>query len=98
MAVFGRVRPTCTAIKPSNGWGALELTARYSMLDLDSGKSLAVASDYNRQVRSGADVISRIDQASRPGGLERLRDQAVTTINVLLRRLCRQTSVAQESQ
>jgi phosphate-selective porin OprO/OprP len=37
MAVLGRVHPRCTAIAPSNGWGAFEVTARYSMLDLDSG-------------------------------------------------------------
>ena len=72
-------------------------TVVLKLLDLDTGDIVAVASDYNRQVRSGADVISRIDAATRPGGLRRLRDQVVTTINVLLRRLHDQASIAPEA-
>ena len=71
-------------------------TVVLKLLDLDTGSTVAVASDYNRQVRSGADVISRIDAATRPGGLARLRDQAVTTINVLLRRVLGQNDTAPE--
>jgi len=63
-------------------------TVVQNLLDLDTGKVLAVASDYNRQMSSGADVISRIDCASRPGGIDRLREQAVATINALLHSLC----------
>jgi phosphate-selective porin OprO/OprP len=38
MGVFGRVNPKCGILSPCNpGWGALELAARYSILDLDSG-------------------------------------------------------------
>ena len=71
-------------------------TVALKLVDLLSGQSMGLASDYNRQVRSGADVISRIDVASRTGGLARLRDQALTTINVLLRRLCQQASISHE--
>ena len=67
-------------------------TVVLKLIDLVTGKTLGVASDYNRQVRSGADVVSRIDFATaKPGNLESLQTQAVTTINVLLRRLCQQT-------
>jgi len=68
-------------------------TVALKLLDLDTGDTVAVASDYNRQVRSGADVISRIDATGRPGGLARLRDQALTTLNVLLRRVQDQASI-----
>jgi phosphate-selective porin len=37
LGVFGRVRPKRPAIAPSVGAGALELTARYSFIDLDDG-------------------------------------------------------------
>ena len=56
-------------------------TVVLKLIDLATGKALALASDYNRQLRSGADVISRIDQTTQPAGLDRLRNQAVTTIN-----------------
>jgi len=69
-------------------------TVAVQLLDLDEGRTLAVASDYNRQVRSGADVVTRIDQAGRPGGLDRLRDQALTTLRVLLRRVCAQADLS----
>ena len=72
-------------------------TVVVKLLDLQNGKTVAVASDYNRQIRSGADVISRIDVASRKGGLEKLREQVVTTINVLLRRVCQQVDVSQQT-
>lgn len=36
--VFGRVRPRCTVFCPAKrGWGAFEVAARYSVLDLDEG-------------------------------------------------------------
>ncbi|MDF1701137.1 MAG: porin [Planctomycetota bacterium] len=36
--VFGRVKPRCTIFCPAKrGWGAFEVAARYSVLDLDSG-------------------------------------------------------------
>ncbi|MCX7005117.1 MAG: 2Fe-2S iron-sulfur cluster-binding protein, partial [bacterium] len=40
-----------------------------SLLDLESGQVLAVASGLNRQRRFGADVISRINHALQAGGL-----------------------------
>ncbi|MDR0630128.1 MAG: ASKHA domain-containing protein [Treponema sp.] len=47
------------------------------MADLLSGEILTTGSAGNGQIRYGADVISRIIESTRPGGLERLRS-AVT--------------------
>ena len=47
------------------------------MVDLLSGEILTMGSAGNGQIRYGADVISRIIESARPGGLERLRS-AVT--------------------
>ncbi|MDR1318704.1 MAG: ASKHA domain-containing protein [Treponema sp.] len=47
------------------------------MVDLSSGEILTMGSAGNGQIRYGADVISRIIESARPGGLERLRS-AVT--------------------
>ena len=43
------------------------------MVDLLSGEILTMGSAGNGQIRYGADVISRIIESGRPGGLERLR-------------------------
>jgi uncharacterized 2Fe-2S/4Fe-4S cluster protein (DUF4445 family) len=43
------------------------------LVDLLSGEILAMGSAGNGQIRYGADVITRIIESSRPGGLERLR-------------------------
>jgi uncharacterized 2Fe-2S/4Fe-4S cluster protein (DUF4445 family) len=43
------------------------------LLDLTTGEILASGSSGNGQIRYGADVISRIIESARPGGLERLR-------------------------
>jgi uncharacterized 2Fe-2S/4Fe-4S cluster protein (DUF4445 family) len=41
--------------------------------DLLSGEILAMGSEGNGQIRYGADVINRIIESTRPGGIERLR-------------------------
>ena len=43
------------------------------MVDLLTGEILTMGSAGNGQIRYGADVISRIIESARPGGLERLR-------------------------
>jgi len=94
-----------TDIRPGHGAGgslgiACDLgtsTVVVQLLDLGTGKVLASSADYNRQVRSGADVVSRIDRAGRAGGLGLMREQALTTLAVLLRRVCEQASVASDA-
>ena len=48
-------------------------TVTAAMLDLSTGKVIAKASRGNGQIRYGADVINRIIQQGKPGGMEKLR-------------------------
>jgi uncharacterized 2Fe-2S/4Fe-4S cluster protein (DUF4445 family) len=59
-------------------------TVVLSLLDLVSGNLLSTASEYNRQMKAGDDVISRISYAEE-GGLTELKDLVVSTINLLLK-------------
>ncbi|MDR1400309.1 MAG: ASKHA domain-containing protein [Treponema sp.] len=43
------------------------------LMDIQTGEVLAAGSGGNDQIRYGADVINRIIESTRPGGLERLR-------------------------
>jgi len=64
-------------------------TVTGAMLDLETGKVLGRASAGNGQIIYGADVINRIIQQSKPGGVEKLQ-KAVreNTIHPLVERLC----------
>ncbi|MDR0722927.1 MAG: ASKHA domain-containing protein [Treponema sp.] len=59
------------------------------LVNLTTGDALAVGSAGNGQIRYGADVISRIIESTRPGGLERLH-KAVTDacIEPLIKQIC----------
>lgn len=75
-----------------------------ALLDLTSGKELAVASGLNPQVSFGDDVLSRIKLAAgglrqaqaatsfSRGGLERLRSAVVGAVNELTGQLCGQAA------
>jgi uncharacterized 2Fe-2S/4Fe-4S cluster protein (DUF4445 family) len=58
-------------------------TVVLSLIDLSSGKLLSTASEYNRQMKAGDDVISRISYAEE-GGLAELKDLMISTINLLV--------------
>ena len=65
------------------------------LVDPETGKLLAKASRGNGQIRYGADVINRIIQQSRPGGIERLRSAIIQeTLVPLLQKLCDQAHVS----
>ena len=51
---------------------------------LPTGAVLATESDYNAQISCGVDVISRINFAAKPAGLEELRRRVLKTINRLV--------------
>jgi uncharacterized 2Fe-2S/4Fe-4S cluster protein (DUF4445 family) len=53
------------------------------LIDLGSGAVLAHDACYNAQIERGADIISRINYASRPGGLAELRALVLETISCL---------------
>jgi len=50
---------------------------------------LGEAADYNGQISYGEDVISRIMYAQKEGGLDRLREVILSTINGIIRELLR---------
>lgn len=54
------------------------------LVSLTSGQLVDVGSTYNSQIRYGDDVINRIVYATEGGGLEELRESAVTDINSLV--------------
>jgi uncharacterized 2Fe-2S/4Fe-4S cluster protein (DUF4445 family) len=63
------------------------------LLDLNKRQTLAEASDYNAQISYGDDVISRIVYSQKPGGLEKLQECVVGTINGIVRELIAQSGV-----
>ena len=54
------------------------------ILDLNQRKVLAEASAYNGQVLHGDDVITRIVYSQKPGGLKKLQEVVVATMNLLI--------------
>ncbi|MBI4800106.1 MAG: DUF4445 domain-containing protein [Desulfarculus sp.] len=63
------------------------------IIDLNSGQVLGTEGDFNAQISFGEDVISRIVHAAKPGGLKRLQEAAVNSINGVLKTLARHTGV-----
>jgi len=67
-----------------------------SLLDLVSGREVAIDSAMNSQVRFGDDVLSRIQFGSAPAGLEELRAEILQTVEAILGRLCEQAGVGRQ--
>jgi len=67
------------------------------LIDLSSGACLGESGDFNGQISYGEDVISRIMYAEKPGGLEKLQEIVVGTINKVLGKVISQAGVARES-
>ncbi|MCU0559828.1 MAG: ASKHA domain-containing protein [Desulfobacterales bacterium] len=63
------------------------------VIDLVSGAVLAEHAEFNGQISYGEDVITRIVYAERPGGLERIQETLVETINTILARIIRASGV-----
>ncbi|GAB4248946.1 MAG: ASKHA domain-containing protein [Thermoleophilia bacterium] len=63
------------------------------LLDLTSGRTLAQASEYNRQISYGEDVISRIVFSQKSRGRERLQQAIVDTINDILDQLVERSGI-----
>ena len=59
-------------------------TVALQIVDLNTGRVIDTAGDYNGQIECGADVISRILYAGKPERLEELRQRVVRTVNSLL--------------
>jgi uncharacterized 2Fe-2S/4Fe-4S cluster protein (DUF4445 family) len=65
---------------------------RGQLLDLGRGRVTANAIDYNNQISYGADVITRMVQCQKPGGLGQLQKAVIATINHLIQEMLKQTS------
>jgi uncharacterized 2Fe-2S/4Fe-4S cluster protein (DUF4445 family) len=63
------------------------------LLDLNRGKAIAQSIDYNGQISFGQDVITRIAYSQKPGGLKKLQQTAVTTINKIVGELLAESQV-----
>jgi len=66
------------------------------LIDLTTGECLAEAGDFNGQISYGEDVITRIMYAEKPGGLEKLQQVVVSTINSVLEKIIRRSKVDRE--
>ena len=67
------------------------------LLDLSTGREVAVAARTNPQVSYGDDVVSRISFAGEPEGLAKLHGSIVACINEILAELCSKTGAAHDS-
>jgi uncharacterized 2Fe-2S/4Fe-4S cluster protein (DUF4445 family) len=67
------------------------------LLDLNNGNILAQHVDYNAQISYGEDVISRIVFAQKPGGLQKMKDLVVSTINGIIKQLLNKHQVPLEA-
>ncbi|MBI2979543.1 MAG: DUF4445 domain-containing protein [Chloroflexi bacterium] len=63
------------------------------LLDLNRGKVIAESIEYNGQISYGADVITRIAYCQRPGGLKKLQQVVVATINEVIDTLLAKSQV-----
>jgi len=63
------------------------------LLDLNRGKVLAESIDYNGQIGYGGDVITRIAYSQKPGGLKKLQQAILDTINRIIEELLAQSQV-----
>ena len=73
-------------------WGAAidigTTTVSVWLVDLLTGQVQQQVAEYNRQIKRGEDVISRIIYAGKNGGAGEMRDLVLATINDLLQRAC----------
>jgi uncharacterized 2Fe-2S/4Fe-4S cluster protein (DUF4445 family) len=68
-------------------------TVTACLLDLATGEVLNSAAEYNGQIASGEDVISRVVFAGKGGGLQRLQAQVLETVHELLERMRKRTGI-----
>ena len=66
------------------------------LLDLNRGRVVAESMAYNGQIRHGQDVITRIAYCQKTGGLKKLQQAVVATINDIIGELQDQSKVETE--
>lgn len=63
------------------------------LIDMVSGDVLAQHGDFNGQISYGEDVISRIVYSEKPGGLEKLHDVIIKTINLVIKKIIKRAGI-----
>lgn len=63
------------------------------LLDLNRGMAIAESIAYNGQISYGEDVITRIAYCQKPGGLKKLQQVVVTTMNEIIGELLTQSRI-----
>ncbi|TFG43990.1 MAG: DUF4445 domain-containing protein [Syntrophobacterales bacterium] len=63
------------------------------VIDLLTGAVLAEHAEFNGQISYGEDVITRIVYAEKPGGLDRIQEVVVATINTILDKIIQRAGV-----
>lgn len=66
------------------------------ILDLKTGEVLAENGDFNGQISYGEDVITRIVYAEKPGGLKKLQEVVIKTINRIIDNIIKQAGIDAE--
>ncbi len=66
------------------------------LLDLNRGTVIAESIDYNGQISYGDDVITRIAYCQQRGGLKKLQQAVVATVNGIIREVTAQSQIATE--
>jgi uncharacterized 2Fe-2S/4Fe-4S cluster protein (DUF4445 family) len=67
------------------------------LVDLADGKIISSESEYNPQIRFGEDIINRIIYANKKGGLVKLREAILDSINDLILKLLADSKVDVDS-
>ena len=67
------------------------------VIDLISGDVLAEHGEFNGQISYGEDVISRIVYAEKPGGLAKINEVVIKTINKILAKIVKRSGVDPEN-
>jgi len=97
-------RPTIINVEPGDTRGKhysiifdIGTTAvRGQLLDLNRGTVLARGIEYNGQISYGEDIITRIAYCQKPGGLQKLQQVVVATINGIIKQLLAEAGVKVE--
>jgi uncharacterized 2Fe-2S/4Fe-4S cluster protein (DUF4445 family) len=63
------------------------------LINLMNGEILAEYGDFNSQISYGEDIITRIIFTEKPGGLEKLNDVIIQTINLIIHTLFEKSKV-----
>ena len=66
------------------------------VIDLITGAVRAEHAEFNGQISYGEDVITRIVYAEKPGGLDRIQEVVIATINKILGKIIRRSGVDPE--